>query len=175
MAIVWTQTDWTPSTAYAVNARVINAGNVYVCRAAGVSSASGGPIWTFPAVLDGTVTWDYLGAYLGVSVLGVAPYLYPAIGALSQAIFLSLAEEQVSDPRMWFPAIVMDSARAYLAAHFGELLRLRGSGPITSESVDRLARSYASLVGPFAVQMTASGRAYMDLVRGTPAVFGLQA
>jgi hypothetical protein len=53
---------WANTTPYALNALVSNGGNVYVCSVAGTSAGSGGPSGTGLAIVDGSVTWRYLGA-----------------------------------------------------------------------------------------------------------------
>lgn len=58
---------WAPSTPYALDAKVTNGANQYVCTVAGTSAASGGPTGTGTGIVDGTVTWDYYapaGAHL---------------------------------------------------------------------------------------------------------------
>ncbi len=52
---------WTISTAYAVDDRVTNGGNVYVATVAGTSAGAGGPTTEAEAIVDGTVTWRFLG------------------------------------------------------------------------------------------------------------------
>jgi hypothetical protein len=176
VAITWDGAAWAQSTSYDVNQRVVNVGNAYVCRQAGTSAAlGGGPTGTGTGIVDGTCLWDFLGAYTG-SVLDVAPELAtgsPVITRAAQITFLSLAERRVGDAALWLD--ILDDGRRYLAAHFGQLTRLRGHGPLTSESVGQLARGYAALMGPFAVDLTAAGRAYMDLVRTLPTVVGFTA
>jgi hypothetical protein len=169
MAITWSGTAWVALTAYAVRARVVNGGNVYVCITAGTSAAATGPTGTDSDITDGTVHWQYLGVYTGC-VLDVAPEL-SAIAAGSQGVFLALADNLVSDIDVW--GDLLDDGRRYLAAHFGELSKFRGHGPITAQTVGPLSRSYASLTGAFAVDLTSAGRMYMDLVRTTSAVLGL--
>ncbi len=50
---------WLPSTAHALNVKVYNGTNVYVCVQAGTSAASGGPVGTGSAIADGSVIWSY--------------------------------------------------------------------------------------------------------------------
>lgn len=52
---------WVATTPYAVGARVKNGGNVYTAVVAGTSAASGGPSGTRKDIVDGTVTWAYVG------------------------------------------------------------------------------------------------------------------
>lgn len=51
---------WTTTTAYAVGARVRNAGSVFQCSVAGTSAGGGGPS-SHLGETDGTVTWIWLG------------------------------------------------------------------------------------------------------------------
>ncbi len=53
---------WTALTVYALGARRDNFGNVYQVTTAGTSAGAGGPSGTATAIVDGTVTWRYLGA-----------------------------------------------------------------------------------------------------------------
>lgn len=55
-------TAWAASTVYTIGLRRNNSGKVYVCTIAGTSAASGGPTTTATAIVDGTVTWRYVGA-----------------------------------------------------------------------------------------------------------------
>lgn len=181
MALTWSTSDaWAASTPYALLVRVYTAaGNVYQCVQAGTSGLAA-PTGTGTGITDGTVKWDYLGAYTG-SVTDYAPDLAsgtPVITPAAQGVFLNLADKLVSDLDVWQARVrgdLIDPGRAYLAAHFGQLSRLRGHGPVTSEAVGPLSRGYASLVGPFAVDLTPAGRQYMDLVRTTTAIFGVLA
>lgn len=53
---------WAATTAYAIEDHVTNdSGKVYRCTVAGTSAASGGPTGTGSAIVDGTVTWTYVG------------------------------------------------------------------------------------------------------------------
>lgn len=52
---------WVGSTPYPVGKEATNVGNVYVAVIAGTSAASGGPTGTGTGIVDGTVTWDFLG------------------------------------------------------------------------------------------------------------------
>ncbi|MCF8566907.1 hypothetical protein LLE49_19495 [Alicyclobacillus tolerans] len=53
---------WAPTTAYTLGQKVLNGGNTYQCVAAGTSAASGGPTGTTPGIVDGSVTWNYVGS-----------------------------------------------------------------------------------------------------------------
>ena len=50
---------WTHTTAYLVDARVKNAGNIYTCTTAGTSAGSGGPTGTGLTIADGSAVWAY--------------------------------------------------------------------------------------------------------------------
>lgn len=51
---------WLVAHAYALNDRVINGGNIYVCTTGGQSAASGGPTGFGTGIVDGTCTWSFL-------------------------------------------------------------------------------------------------------------------
>jgi len=59
------ESAWTITTAYALDDRVTNSGNVYVCVTAGTSAGAGGPSGTGTGIADGTVVWDFVGAGTG--------------------------------------------------------------------------------------------------------------
>lgn len=52
---------WLISTGYVVGDLVVNGGNAYECTVAGTSAGAGGPTGTGGAIVDGTVTWKYVG------------------------------------------------------------------------------------------------------------------
>ncbi len=54
-------TAWAPTTAYVVGDRRSNSGNVYVVTVAGTSAGAGGPSGETTGIVDGTVTWDFVG------------------------------------------------------------------------------------------------------------------
>lgn len=67
-----TATTWITLTAYAVGAFVTHTGNTYVCTAAGTSGATGPVGTTLNATeSDGTVTWQYTGTDLFVTIAGM--------------------------------------------------------------------------------------------------------
>jgi hypothetical protein len=82
------------------------------------------------------ISWD--------DVVAIAPELVttPVDG---QNTILDDVNTQISDA-VWDSAAEADMGRRYLAAHAGTLARLKGRGPITSESLGPQARSYGSLV-----------------------------
>lgn len=174
MAISWAGTAWGTSTPYLLNARVVNAGNIYRCTSPGTSAASGGgPTGTSASITDGTVTWAYLGVNSGAVIDA-----YPALAALAattpqQALWLGLAERLVADDSADVWGEFLDDGRRALAAHFGFLAQLDGTGPITSESIGPASRSYAALMTDDALSMTPAGLAYRSLYQTLPTVFGL--
>ncbi|MGH7702507.1 MAG: hypothetical protein ACREMO_05405, partial [Gemmatimonadales bacterium] len=52
---------WTITTAYVVGDLVVNGGNAYEATVAGTSAGAGGPTGTGAIIVDGTVTWKYVG------------------------------------------------------------------------------------------------------------------
>jgi len=59
---------WAPTTAYVVGDRVENdtPDRIYECVVAGTSAGAGGPTGTGTGIVDGGVTWDFLGEGDGV-------------------------------------------------------------------------------------------------------------
>lgn len=53
---------WIASNVTAVGQYCTNGGNTYQATAAGTTAASGGPTGTGSSIVDGTVTWKYIGA-----------------------------------------------------------------------------------------------------------------
>lgn len=53
---------WAALTTYTAGVCVVNGGNCYECMVGGTSAASGGPTGTGTAIVDGTVTWQFLSA-----------------------------------------------------------------------------------------------------------------
>jgi hypothetical protein len=51
---------WLPDTDYAIGNRVFNGSNKYVCKHAGTSASSGGPMGTGSDIHDGSVIWKYI-------------------------------------------------------------------------------------------------------------------
>jgi hypothetical protein len=171
MAISWDGAVWYPATSYPSEARVVYQSVVWRAMIAGMAGVGAGPTIGESSV-DGTVLWRRIGIYTGC-VLDVAPELLSGPNAIlqpAQTTFLRLAEQLVADLSIW--GDLLDDGRRYLAAHMGQLVRLRGRGPVTAESVGQISRSYASLTQPEAIQLTSAGRAYMDLVRTLPSIFG---
>lgn len=68
------------STAYTLGVRRTNAGNIYVVTIPGTTGAGAGPSSTDDAILDGGVTWRFIGVGTGVvdvksSVIDVGPQI----------------------------------------------------------------------------------------------------
>jgi uncharacterized phage protein gp47/JayE len=60
-AIIAAATAWVGTTAYVPGDKRKNANNVYVCTVGGISAGAGGPTTQASAIVDGTVTWKFLG------------------------------------------------------------------------------------------------------------------
>ncbi len=58
-------TSWVNTHPYIVGDRRTNAARCYQCTIAGTSAGSGGPATTDAAIVDGSVTWTYLGSGTG--------------------------------------------------------------------------------------------------------------
>lgn len=169
MAIAWTGQIWIASTVYVANTRAVNVGNVYIVTTGGTSAGSGGPTGVGAAIVDGSVTWSYLGVFTD-SVVAIAPELSSTV-FISQVAYLRLAETLVADVSVW--GDLLDFGRLYLAAHLGELGRLRGVGPLTSQAVGPISQSNAALLGDNVLLLTTGGRMYDELVHTLPTTMGL--
>ena len=62
---ITTVATWIASTVYAIGARVTLGSKIYQCTINGTSASSGGPSGTGSAIVDGTVTWMFLGGGTG--------------------------------------------------------------------------------------------------------------
>lgn len=60
-AVIAAATAWAGTTSYVPGDKRKNANNVYVCTVGGISAGSGGPATSAAAIVDGTVTWKFLG------------------------------------------------------------------------------------------------------------------
>lgn len=58
--------NWAGSTAYGIRSVRKNGSDYYRCIIGGTSASSGGPTGTGTAIVDGTVTWEYVGSTLAV-------------------------------------------------------------------------------------------------------------
>lgn len=85
--VISAPTAWAPSTAYVATpgARsvVTNNDRTYICVASGVSAASGGPVGTGAAIVDGTCQWYFLGRPIEVSRRQLAVYDTTRIAVVS--------------------------------------------------------------------------------------------
>ena len=74
-------TSWVTGTPYIAGARVTSAANAYQCTIAGTSAAA--PTGTGSAIVDGTVTWRYLGVGTGAIDVVATSVLTGAIVGVS--------------------------------------------------------------------------------------------
>jgi len=74
-------TSWVTTTAYIAGTRVTNAANAYQCTIAGTSASA--PTGTGSAIVDGTVTWRYLGVGTGAIDVVATSVLTGAIVGVS--------------------------------------------------------------------------------------------
>lgn len=106
-------------------------------------------------------------------VTAIAPELSTAALATQTAVLASV-ELQVNDDA-WDD--LASTGKAYLAAHLATLAARGASGaagPVTSESVGQLSRSYAAPATPSSsLGLTSYGQEYLRLTRILPSVLGL--
>ncbi len=82
------------STTYAIGAIVTNAANVYYCATPGISGVGAGPSTKDAAIVDGTVTWRWLGAGTAyVTTVAICTVTGPVAGPAG-----SLSKLQTSIP-----------------------------------------------------------------------------
>jgi Protein of unknown function (DUF4054) len=94
-------------------------------------------------------------------VLNVAPEL-TAISDPQWAALIGYAYAQM-DPDIW--ATWLDMGAAYLVAHLATLTRRHGTGPVQSESVGQVSRSYQAFpLTAGALESTAYGNEYLRLL-----------
>ena len=74
--------NWVGSTPYVASQRITNAGNAYQCAIGGTSGITG-PSSTSYAIVDGTVTWRFLGAGTGAVDVQALSLTKDAIVAVS--------------------------------------------------------------------------------------------
>lgn len=169
MAITWLGTAWAALTAYAIGARVVNSGNVYRCITAGTSAGATGPTGTAADITDGTVHWKYLGAN-GPAVVDLAPELSTGTAAGTQNQILIAVDLQVPTDGDW--GDLRDQGACYLAAHLATLAKSRGRGPLASQTVGPLSRSYGGLLQFGELGLTSYGVEYQRLMRLLASVLG---
>lgn len=72
-ATIATVPNWAGTTSYVVGARVFHDTNhIYQCIAQGTSAGSGGPTGTSSSIVDGTVTWRYIGTEAAAGAVDVS-------------------------------------------------------------------------------------------------------
>lgn len=135
-------TAWAATTAYVVDDRRSNGGNVYLCIVAGTSGAAPGPTSEGASISDGTVTWRFLGNGLSaVDVAAAAANTGATVGASGDIITI---ETPISgwDSVMNILDAVIGSAiepDETLRARREEELAAPGTAPIDALRVDLLA------------------------------------
>lgn len=158
-AVIAAASAWAPSTAYAVDDFVQNddAGTdrIYVCEVAGTSAGSGGPTGTGDAIVDGTVTWRYVGDGEGYVAVAFESSEYGPIAG--PAFTLTEIESAVSG---WKGAKNLEDADAgrniETDADFRirreELLRITGAG--TVEAIRSAVRAVDDVLEVFVFENT---------------------
>jgi len=74
------QTNWIASTVYTLNQQVIEDNRVYACVAAGTSGSTA-PTGLNNSVVDGSVTWTYVGVFRATAYTGIMPKVTTATTA----------------------------------------------------------------------------------------------
>lgn len=76
--VIGTPVAWLPTTAYVntpgARSVVTNGGRAYICINSGTSAGSGGPTGTGQSIVDGGVTWSFLGASVAIAATNIALY-----------------------------------------------------------------------------------------------------
>lgn len=89
---------WAPTTAYATDDIVTNTDGstdrIYVATAGGTSAGAGGPTTTGTNIVDGTVTWRFLGEGLGFAQISSLSVAFTAV--VGQAFTITEIETPVS-------------------------------------------------------------------------------
>ena len=168
--ITWGGAAWARTTVYVLGQRVVNGANVYRCAQGGTSASSPatGPSGTGTGIADGSCTWDFAGVAGVCTVVAVAPEL-ATIPVASQVALLDQAVGHVDAGEFGDDT---DAAIAYLAAHTAVVSKSQGQGPIASESVGPLSRSYASLTSFGTLGLTTYGIQFLELLKRCPAALG---
>lgn len=109
-------------------------------------------------------------AIVWADVVAIAPELATSPAA-TQAALLVYVNASIDD-ETWGGLASANFGRAHYAAHLATIARRRGLGPITSEAVGRLSRSYGMTGVAGALGMTAYGATYEMLARQLPTVLG---
>lgn len=112
-----------------------------------------------------TPTWQ--------DVIDIAPGDAVAFGAMptnTQNAFMAIATAQMN-VAAW--GQLYNAGFVYLCAHLAKLGLLRGSGPITSETLDRMSRTYGTVQGiKGSLGLTSYGAEYLRLIRLLPSSIG---
>lgn len=93
-ATIAAATAWAPSTAYIVGDIRTNSGNIYRATGAGNSAAAGGPTGNGSAIVDGTVTWRFIG--VGTGYVSAAMQSVDTGPKVANAYSLTVIETAVS-------------------------------------------------------------------------------
>lgn len=110
------------------------------------------------------------------SVVAIAPQLSTVATGI-QSYALNFADAQIDDDAWGDPAVA-DMGRAALAAHLAASFSAPGSsvqGPLTSETVGPMSRSYAALQMSLTdsyLSTTKYGLLYLQLLENTPGALG---
>ncbi len=141
-ATIATLTAWAISTAYVVgDLRTNDSGKIYSCTAAGTSAGAGGPTGTSTSIMDGTVTWRYVGA--GTAAVAV-PFESEEDGEIvGNAGTITTIETSVGG---WSSAVnPLDAALgrneetdAEFRDRSADLLTVQGAGPVDAIRADLL-------------------------------------
>jgi hypothetical protein len=108
-----------------------------------------------------TITW--------ADVIAVAPEL-AVVPTTSQDEILAIADRQVNADS-W--GVLHDDGMRYLCAHLGTMALRRGSGPVASETVGPLSRSYVNMVTLSGLYgATPYGVEYRRLIKLLPCALG---
>lgn len=174
--------SWVASHAYIVGTRVTNSTRCYQCTIAGTSAASIGPITTALAIVDGTVTWTYIGEGTGAVDVTCTSVLKDVIVAVARDLnapqvviggwltATNLLDASVGAPqqtneslRVTREAEIADAGTGTLNATVAALLKATGVTAVSgfqnlTEAVDSLG------MPPHSVQFLITG--------GDPAVIG---
>lgn len=127
---------WLALTAYVVGDRRYNGSRVYEVTIAGTTAGAGGPTGTGSAIVDGTVTWRYLGQ--GTGVVDVA------MQAQSTGVIAALAGElaTIATPVTgWLSVVNLEDAALGQARETDASLRLKreeelaSSGNATADAI----------------------------------------
>lgn len=118
---------WTILTVYAVGATVQNGGNVYRATIAGTSAGAGGPTGTGTAIVDGTVTWAFVGLAATVRAQRISRVMQvePTTGALMNVLEPASSFENLGQMSSVGSQLALAGASTYGARWFldGRVMR----------------------------------------------------